>query len=239
MFESFHILFILGLLAAIVVGGYFAHRAAVRRQEELRALAARLGWQYDPGKDSAHDDRYGHFSVFKQGGSRYAYNTLRGPLVVDGQTWRAQMGDYHYTTTSHNGKTTTTQTHRFSYLIVTTPFVGTPELTIRREHLFHKIGGFLGFDDIDFESAEFSGRFHVKSTDKRYAYDVVHPRMMEFLLNGDPPIIDVAAGEACFFRTGKTWSAAQFANVLSWSREFFELWPRHIQSTLENQSRSG
>jgi hypothetical protein len=238
--EQVPILFFFLLVLALIVGGaFYAHQQSLRRQDGLRALTARLGWQFEPAKDASHDDRYGHFAVFTQGGSRYAYNTLRGPLIVDGQTWRAQMGDYHYTTTSSNGKQTTTHTHRFSYLIVETPHPGAPELAIRREHLFDKIGSFLGFDDIDFESAEFSARFHVKSTDKRFAYDVIHPRMIAFLLDGDPPIIDFAHGQACFFRKGKVWSADQLANVLSWSRNFFELWPRHIQSTLENPSKSG
>ena len=40
----------------------------------------------------------------------------------------------------------------------------------------------LGFDDIDFESVEFSRAFTVRSRNKRFAYDVCHGKMMEFLL---------------------------------------------------------
>jgi hypothetical protein len=36
--------------------------------------------------------------------------------------------------------------------------------------------------DINFESAEFSRRFYVKAPNKRWAYDVIHQRTMEFLL---------------------------------------------------------
>ena len=233
------VVFFILFLALIAFGAYYAHQQSLRRQAELRALAGRLGWQFDPASDSTHDERYQHFSVFQQGHSRQAYNTLRGGLDVGGRPWRVQMGDYIYRVTSSNGKHTTTRTYRLSYAIVTTPFIGTPPLTIRREGMFDKLGGFLGFDDIDFESAEFSDRFHVKSTDKRYAYDVLHPRMMEFLMNGDPPTIDVAAGEACFYRRNTVWTADQFNNVLAWTRDFFNLWPRHLQSTLENQTQSG
>ncbi|MDY7011318.1 MAG: hypothetical protein SVV80_11300, partial [Planctomycetota bacterium] len=55
-------------------------------------------------------------------------------------------------------------------------------LYIRREHFFDKLTEFFGFDDIDFESAEFSRKFFVKSPNKRWAYDVIHQRMMEYLL---------------------------------------------------------
>lgn len=55
-------------------------------------------------------------------------------------------------------------------------------LYIRPEGLWDQILEFVGFDDINFESAEFSRRFYVKGPDKRWAYDVLHPRTMEFLL---------------------------------------------------------
>ena len=55
-------------------------------------------------------------------------------------------------------------------------------LRIRPENVFDRLTEFFGLDDIDFESAEFSRAFHVKSTDKRWAYDVLHQRTMEYLL---------------------------------------------------------
>ena len=51
-----------------------------------------------------------------------------------------------------------------------------------REGLFSKLAQAVGYDDIDFESAEFSRKFCVRSKDKRFAYDVCHPRLMEYLL---------------------------------------------------------
>jgi hypothetical protein len=65
--------------------------------------------------------------------------------------------------------------------VVTLP-ASFPELTITSEGIFSKIAQAIGYDDIDFESAEFSRRFCVRSKQKRFAYDVCHPRMMEHLL---------------------------------------------------------
>ena len=56
-------------------------------------------------------------------------------------------------------------------------------LDIRPEGFFDKVGEFFGADDIDFESAEFSRRFFVKSSDKRWAYGVIHQETMQFLLD--------------------------------------------------------
>jgi hypothetical protein len=93
------------------------------------------------------------------------------------------------------------------------------------------VAGFFGFDDIDFESSEFSSRFIVKSADKRFAYDVIHPRMMEFLLEGDPPTVELERGPCCLTRSEACWSAAEFQAMLAWAEKFFGLWPRHLSAT--------
>jgi hypothetical protein len=77
-------------------------------------------------------------------------------------------------------------------------------LFIRKEGFFDKVGEFLGFYDIDFESAEFSREFCVKSPDKRWAFDVLHQRAMEFLLASPRFALDfqrdgvLATGSGCF-----------------------------------------
>ena len=40
----------------------------------------------------------------------------------------------------------------------------------------------FGYQDIKFESAEFSRAFNVRSPDKKFAYDVCNAKMMEYLL---------------------------------------------------------
>jgi hypothetical protein len=55
-------------------------------------------------------------------------------------------------------------------------------LTIGREGWFSKIAQVFGYDDIDFESAQFSRAFCVRSKDKKFAYDICHAQMMEYLL---------------------------------------------------------
>ena len=86
--------------------------------------------------------------------------------------------DYHYTTGSGKNQSH----HSFSAVVLASPVPLKP-LLIRREGFFDKITEFFGFDDIDFESAEFSRKFYVRSADRRWAYDVIHQRMMEFLMS--------------------------------------------------------
>ncbi len=214
-----------------IVGIYFSYQAQQRRLMELSQFAAARGWRFDAAKDTSHDSRYEHFSIFTQGSSRYAYNTIRGALPVDGQSWPVQLGDYHFTTQQSNGKTTTTVTHTLSYVVLETTHRELPDLFIRREGFFDRIASALGFDDIDFESEEFSRKFIVKSSDKRFAYDVLHPRMMEFMLGEPAPTMDFRDGRCCFHLGEKCWSPGEFEQVLSWAAEFFAHWPRHVTTS--------
>jgi hypothetical protein len=221
-----------GVLAFVVItAAIHSHRAAKQRVAALSALAAHLRWSFDPSEIS--DYGLDTFDAFTRGHSQSAYNTLRGLMDISGGEWTAQAGDFEYKTTSSNGKTTTTHTHRFSYLLIDTPHLGVPDLTIRREGYFDRVVSFMGFDDIDFESVEFSERFHVKSPNKRFAYAVLDPRMMEFLLEVDPPTIELRGGRCCLLRGDSQWTPDEFAATIAWAREFFARWPRQIPSVLD------
>ncbi len=92
------------------------------------------------------------------------------------------MFDYHYETHSTDSKgNRQTHHHYFSFFILLLP-MSFPELKITREGLLSKIAQALGYDDIDFESAEFSRAFCVRSKDRKFAYDVCNAQMMEYLL---------------------------------------------------------
>ena len=58
-----------------------------------------------------------------------------------------------------------------------------PELVISREGFFSKVAQWFGCDDIDFESAEFSKKFVVRCADKKFAYDICNPQMIDYLLD--------------------------------------------------------
>jgi hypothetical protein len=228
------ILLIPVIIALVAVGAYYSYLQQKKRREALAALAQELGWQFSADKDYSHDDEFANFEVFRRGHSRYAYNTLRGTIDADGQTWPAKMGDFQYQITTSNGKSTSTHTYRLSYLILHMPYGQIPDLLIRREGMFDALKSMMGFDDIDFESAEFSKRFFVKSRDKRFAYDVVHPQMMEFLLASDVPIIDIQQGQCCITDGNRTWLPDQFRTKVEFARRFFDLWPSHLTSTLKS-----
>ncbi len=180
---------------------------------------------------------YARHDLFRRGHSRRAYNTLMGNVEIDGATYEGVMGDFKYKTTHTDSKgNRQTSTHKFSYLILDVPYHGVPDLLIRREGMFDKLAGMIGFDDIDFESAEFSRRFHVKSPDRRFAYDVITPTMMEFLLAGNAPAVDIEDGRCCMSDGQSKWEIEEFRSRLAWLCAFFDLWPEHVRVDLATRS---
>lgn len=232
------ILIVVAAIAAVAAAAYYAHVQAEKRRAALRELARELGFEFDASEDSSHDGRYAQFEVFRRGHSRYAYNTLSGAVQIDGRPFPCTLGDFTYKVTRNTGKSTSTTTYRFSYLIVKLPLIDVPDLLIRRESVMDKLAGVFGFDDIDFESSEFSRKFHVKSPDKRFAYDVVHPRMIEFLMSSYPPVIDIEHGECCVTDGQTRWPPEVFRQRLAWAAQFFDLWPDHLTRDLESRVRS-
>lgn len=225
------------VLLGVGVAIYYSWKIEEERRRALAALAADLGLSFDPSKDRDHDERYANFEIFRRGHSRAAYNTLTGSLPINGNDHPVVLGDFTYKVTSSNGKSSTTTTYRFSYLILHLPLPGVPDLLIRPEHIFDKLGSALGFDDIDFESAEFSRKFLVKSPDKRFAYDVITPRMMEFLMQATgAPAIDLERGMLCLSDGRSRWQPQQFKSTVSFAETFIGLWPEHVIRDLQSRA---
>jgi hypothetical protein len=235
MDSMFPVVAIVAFIALFAILAFYSYQQNKKRLAELGALAQSLGWRFDENSDYSYDSEFSQFSIFRQGSARYAYNTLKGAIHVGDDAWPARMGDYHYQTTSSDGKTTQTHDHQFSYLLVQLPYPSLPDLRIRRECIFDKIATAFGFDDINFESSEFSRRFLVKSSDKRFAYDVIYPGMMEFLLADEPPTIEVAESCCCLTTGSSTWSTDAFRERLEWATKFFNLWPKHLVAELKSR----
>jgi len=164
---------IVGFIAVFIVVAVLGHLAAQKRRQAMMALAARLQLRFDPGKHRDLARRYEFIDRMRAGRDRYAFNILSGNY----QGHDVVLFDYHYKTGS--GKDT--HHHYLSFFILRLP-MSAPELTIAPEGFFSKVAQAVGYDDIDFESHEFSRKFCVRSRDKKFAYDVCNAQMIEFLL---------------------------------------------------------
>jgi len=175
-------LIIVGVVAIIVVVVVIGYIAARKRREAMAAVAGRLGLRFQPRKDRGLARQYRFLDKLRQGSNRYAFNILSGSY----EGHDMMLFDYHYQTGS--GKNT--HHHYFSFFILQLP-MSFPELVIDKEGFFSKIAQAFGYDDIDFESHEFSRKFCVRSADKKFAYDVCNGRMIEYLLSNNDLSIEI------------------------------------------------
>lgn len=164
------------VLAFAALGAYYAKK----RRDEIRAYAATKGWAY-----AERDDRWCyHFDgqPFGQGHDLRARNVLTGQH--DGRAFVAFDFVYHTTerTTDAKGHTTSREvSHDYSIVAVDTG-VRFPRLQVTPEGFFMRFVGKLLNTDIELESEEFNRAFTVTCESRKFASDVLHPRMMETLL---------------------------------------------------------
>ena len=229
------VLVFVAVATVILLGIWFAHHLEAKRREALFLLGESLGLTYRGGPEPAFDTRHTH-APFCIGRGRRARNLLEGTTTIADERFPVTLGDYEYTV--QEGKRR--ETRRFSFALLRLPYPLVPDLAIRKEHLGDKLLGAIGFDDIDFESEEFSRRFHVKSPDKRFAYAVLDPRMMEFLLDGEPLKILLHHGECLVYVSErKRWTPAEFRHHFNWGRDFLGRWPEHLRRELAERRPAG
>lgn len=168
---------LLPFVIIFILLGVFQNFMNKKRREALSALAGSLGLSFSPNEDYAMVDRY-HFlhSLGVTGDNKYTFNVLQGLY----QGYALKIFTYHYETYT-SGKYRSTQHHYFTVLVLELPS-SFPQLAIAPEGLFSKLGQAMGFDDIDFESKEFSDSFCVRSENKKFAYDFCNAQMIDYLL---------------------------------------------------------
>jgi hypothetical protein len=175
-------LFFVGFVVIIIVILVAGYISSLKRREAMAAVAVKLGLQFMPNKDKYMAKRYNFLDKLRRGSNRYAYNVLSGTY----QGHEVLIFDYHYKTGS--GKNT--HHYYFSFFILQL-LASFPELIIGPEGIFSKIAQAVGYDDIDFESHEFSRKFCVRSKNKKFAYDVCNARMIEYLLSNTDLSIEI------------------------------------------------
>jgi hypothetical protein len=224
-------------IALMILLGTCSYKSNRARIESLMKLAADRGWQFRPDNDGTLWQRYQHFPTFTRGDNRVADNLLSGLLTVDDWSLPLVAGDYRYDTESGTGKNRRRTTHRLGFLIVRFPVPVRSNITLRPEGITDRIAGAMGFEDIDFESAEFSKKFHVTGDDRKLVYDLFDPRMIEWLLTVRVPALTIAADEMCI--VGGRADGESLGRQIDFVREFVARWPGHVRQRLASTGPGG
>lgn len=208
------------LMAALAVWAGYQEK---KRQEALAAAVMRLGMRYSPEKDQALAQAHEWINVLCRGEDRYTFDVIQG-FYRDQQVL---VFSHHYEVESTDSKGRRSTSHYYHNVYSLGLPRDVPQLTIVREDFLSKVAQVFGYDDIDFESHEFSKTFCVRCKDKKTAYDVCHPRAMEFLLENRDLNIEMEGNRLAFVFQGKVKTEELEGNLLRLVR-FRELMPGYL-----------
>ena len=222
----FFVLFFALVTALIVLAFWLAWYLKKKRREAMRAIANDLGGRFfadDPyGLSDRHD---GRFAVLREGSSRYAFNVIHAEW--EGRpTW---IFDHHHETYSTDSKGNRTTHHHYRTWVLVEHDLDLGQLDVRPENFLDKMAAVLGFDDIDFESAEFSRKWRVKAASREFAFHVFHPRMIEYFLTLSGFALATGGPFGLYRVGGGTMTPAEIGRTLRIVKGFVERLPRYVR----------
>ncbi|HUU10727.1 MAG TPA: hypothetical protein VM431_09330 [Phycisphaerae bacterium] len=206
------------IAALVVVGIVYSIIKARERREAMARLAAAMGLTYYPNDPWDLPARYAHLDLFQHGHSKRASNVLAGEM--DDRSVVAF--DYRYTTGSGKNQTT----HHYQAAVLAMPILA-PGVRMRPESVLDRVASWVGYDDIDFESDEFSRRYYVTGKDRRFAYDIFHTRLIEYLLGcGTAPSLEMQGPIVLLYDGGR--EAENLRRLLMVGQEIIRSIPDYV-----------
>lgn len=168
---------------------------AHRHRGEYAEFALAHGWDFSR-RSFDYNQRFAT-APFGVGSSCFQSDVLRGTLNgLDCATFT-----HSYETGDDAGDK---RKYVFQVTLVELP-VNLPRLELIPESLIQRVAKTVGAMDIDFESADFNRTWRVRATDRKYAHDVLDPRMLERLIQPDAvgAMIRIEGGAVMTWQAGR------------------------------------
>ena len=205
-------MFILGF--GIFFGGaaLAATIGAKKRREAFERLAAARGWQF-VREGTEYAAALSHFPLLNKGYARRAYNVLHGG-EGDAEFW---LFDYRYTVRSGKNSRTYRQT------VVAFPRLpaNLPSFELRPEHLFHKIGAVMGFQDIDLpRHADFSARYLLRGSEPSAIRELFDDELVRAIQAERPRSIEGGGSALLVFRHKEKVNTSRVMEALENAQRF-------------------
>lgn len=141
----------------------YAMHKSKQRGQELKKIAYDLGMEYSPEDEYDLPDQLRDFRLFRRGMRKRVSHVLRRQEEL--MEYDIRVFDYRYL--KWMGKAAKRFDQTVFYLHSTK--LGLPEMWLRPETIFHKIGELFGRGDIDFiRHPKFSGQYRLTGGDEHF-----------------------------------------------------------------------
>ncbi|WP_430868142.1 hypothetical protein [Demequina aurantiaca] len=169
---------------------------AHRHRSEYAEFALLHGWDFAP-RTTEYNSRFAS-APFAVGGDRQQLDVLRGKLNG------LECATFTHVYETGGDEPADKRKHPFQVTLVELP-VNLPRLELIPESLAQRVAKTVGAMDIDFESEAFNRRWRVRAADRKYAHDVLDPRMLERLIQPDAEgaMIRIEGGAVMTWQSGR------------------------------------
>ena len=146
-----------------------------QRSNQLERVAFNMGMEYHPTDEWGLPTLLKDFRLFRRGRSKRIRYLMH--KEDDWLQMSVRVFDYRFVIGGGKHRRVLNQTVFF----VDSKKLGLPHFLMRPEHFFHKIGQFLGMQDIDFaEFPKFSDQYLLKGEDEEYIRATMNDDMLKF-----------------------------------------------------------
>ena len=213
-----------GVIGWFLLSVWWADR---KRRKAMRGLAERMGYSFSPRCDESLQKRLAALPVFSTSRDMEFRNLVRGK--------RRGVSVMLFDFTPRGRSRRNDALERRSAVVLESPGWCFPTFLLRLEKLTDKIAAAAGFEDIDFESDEFSKKYYVACEDRRFAFDVITAPQMEMLLSVDDINIEMGESAMAFYlRRAVSPMEIEWLHGIAW--RFVENIPEYV---LENKGGRG
>ena len=226
---------ILGLFLVVFVGVnlvlFFAKRDPAKRRKDLEAFAAENGLRFSPDGSDVLAARLATVPPFGMFVVKKYVNVFEG--AVDGRSM--VLFDYEVGSASAGNQAAHREVVFYHTACLSPTGLSCPDLVIRPRRLDDKVLNSFGCEEIAFESVEFSKVFRVKSSSRKFAYDVCHPRMMELLLANRRWHVQLTGG-LFLLLTERESKPEELRAALDFAKRFLDLIPDFVHKEYQERA---
>jgi hypothetical protein len=200
-------LIVVGIIALVVLAIIAAVVAEKRRRDALRQLAGELGLEFQEKLAGPPAIDLNPLHLFNVGHTRRTRNALSGRYCNAELT----LFDYQYSTGHGRNRHTWRQTVAAFYL----PETRLPLFALRPEHVFHKIGSALGYQDIDFDRfPTFSSSYLLRGGDEPAVRELFNDNVLMFFENRTGLCVEGGDDWLIVYRTRRRVKPQQLSSFL-------------------------
>lgn len=188
------------------------------RAEQLDNIAFQLGMEFNVHDEWGLINYLEDFKLFRRGFSKRISNILhRQDEMLNLSTY---IFDYRFTISTGNSARVIRQTVFF----IESRKLGLPIFYMRPEHIFHRIGEFLGMQDIDFEEyPAFSSNYLLQGDDEDFIRASMDEPFLRFFSVENKWYLEGINYYLLFYRRGKLLKPEQIREFYTKGLEIYKL----------------